>query len=53
MGALGDELKTKMIRTGKSNPIYKDDFLQNIPELYDKQPFADTSTSAYRFFQNG
>ena len=53
MGSLGDELKTKMIRTGKSNPIYKDDFLENIPELYDKQPFADTATSAYRFFQNG
>ena len=53
MGALGDELKSKMIRTGKSNPIYKDDFLENIPELYDKQPFADTAVSAFRFFENG
>ena len=35
-----------MIRTGKSNPIYKDDFLENIPELYDKQ-LANTAVSAF------
>ena len=53
MGSLGDELKSKMIRTGKSNPIYKDDFLENIPEMYDKKPFVDTALTAYRFFENG
>ena len=53
MGSLGDELKSKMIRTGKSNPIYKDDFLENIPEMYDKRPFVDTALTAYRFFENG
>ena len=41
-----------MIRTGKSNPIYKD-VLGEHPEMYDKKHFVDTALTAYRFFENG
>ena len=52
MGTLGDELKSKMIKS-RTNPVYTDNFLKNIPEIYDKKPYMDTSTSVCRFFQNG
>jgi len=56
LGQLGDDIKTKMIRTGNksSNPIFSKATLNShIPNLYGKKPFQDTSTSAFRFFQNG
>ncbi len=53
MGELGDQLRNRMIKTGRSNPLYTESFLENIPELYDKTPYLDKSTSVCRFFQNG
>ena len=54
MGSLGDDVKEKFVRTGsKGNPLFTKNFLLNVPELYEKKPLTDTSTSAYRFFQNG
>ena len=53
LGQLGDDIKTKMIRTGSksSNPIFSKATLNShIPNLYGKKPFQDTATSAFRFF---
>ena len=50
MGSLGDDVKEKFVRTGsKGNPLFTKNFLLNVPELYEKKPLTDTSTSAYRF----
>jgi hypothetical protein len=56
LGKLGDDIKSKMIRTGNksSNPIFNKSTLNShIPNLYGKSVFRDTATSAFRFFQNG
>lgn len=50
LGSLGDDIKAQF-HSG-TNP-FSDDFISIIPDMYDKQPIADTCNSAYRFFQNG
>ena len=52
MGNLGDELRANLYNT-KTNPIFNKEALRTIPDLEDKEPFADNALSAYRFFQNG
>ena len=52
MGNLGDELRANLYNT-RTNPIFNKEALRTIPDLEDKEPFADNALSAYRFFQNG
>ena len=52
MGNLGDELRANLYNT-KTNPIFNKEALRTIPDLEDKEPFADNALSAYRFFKNG
>lgn len=52
MGNLGDELRANLYNS-KTNPIFNKEALRTIPDLEDKEPFADNALSAYRFFRNG
>ena len=50
LGVLGSEIRSQFV--GSTNP-YSKDYLNTIPSLYDKRPFADTRDSAFRYFSNG
>lgn len=50
LGVLGSEIRSQFV--GMTNP-YGKDYLNIIPSLYDKRPFADTRDSAFRYFSNG
>ena len=52
--AIGDDLG-EQVRTllGFSTQLFEPTGIRTIPDLYDKEVFTDTRTSAFRFFQNG
>ena len=51
LGVDGDHLRGLL--HSKRSQLFTDDAVRTIPDYKDVEPFCDTKSSAYRFFQNG